>query len=350
MIDLVGVCKRFVGLQEEKAVGVALWVKNLARLTSNQASQTLALDGVTVSVGRGEVFGVFGANGAGKTTLIKVLSGLLAPTSGQVTVNGHTDIRQIKGTISYVSTNGWMGLEWQLTARENLVLYGNIFGLSGKTLTDRCDAALKTVGVADAGHKYVSQLSAGMRQKVTIARGLVLDRPVVYYDEPSVSLDVQSARALRDLIRTDADQHRRTAIIASHSPEDLAVCDRIMLLSHGRILAVGTPAELRAPLAGRRIIEVTFPNVGSDPGFGSLPGVETVAWDDAPGQSGLRQARLTVAQAGFCFDDLADLLITYGIAAHAINEVEVSLAEVYAHYVAVADATGPAADGVAHES
>ena len=122
MIALNHVSKQYIGISGGKDKGIALWVKNLARLTSNRAAPILAVNDVSFTVDRGEVFGVYGANGAGKTTLIKLLSGLLAPTSGAVEVNGAAGYRRVKNMVSYISTNGWMGLEWQLTARENLLL------------------------------------------------------------------------------------------------------------------------------------------------------------------------------------------------------------------------------------
>ncbi|MCL2479300.1 MAG: ABC transporter ATP-binding protein, partial [Treponema sp.] len=222
MIELKNISKQYRGFTVNKDSGIYLWLKNLTALTSNRAAPLLALDGVSFSVQTGEILGIYGGNGAGKTTLIKILSGLLGPTTGEISINGRSDRRHIKDSVSYISTNGWMGLEWQLSARENLILYGNLFGLSGRTLERRCDEVLEAVGMTEDKNKYISQLSAGMRQKITIARGLVLDRPIIFYDEPSVSLDVQSADKLRELIKTDAVQNRRTAIIASHNPEDLS--------------------------------------------------------------------------------------------------------------------------------
>jgi len=260
LIELLHVSKQYRGISVTKDSGVYLWIKNIASLTGNKATPLRALRNITFSVAPGEVFGIYGENGAGKTTLIKILSGLLCPTEGKVLIDGCDKRTHIKNTVSYISTNGWMGLEWQLSAYENVILYGNLFGLSGKSLERRCGEVLETVGMTEEKDKYISQLSAGMRQKITIARGLVLDRPIVFYDEPSVSLDVQSARNLRTLIKTDAQAHRRTAIIASHNVPDLSICDRIMLLHQGEIIALGTIDELVKPFAGFEIFEFTCAN------------------------------------------------------------------------------------------
>jgi len=334
VISLQNVSKLYKGVASNKDSGVYLWIKNFARLTSNKATSLLALNGVSFTVDKGEVFGIYGANGAGKTTLIKILSGLLSPSGGTVMVDGKTGYRDIKNAVSYISTNGWMGLEWQLSARENLILYGNMFGLSGKKLDLKCEEVLRAVGMAEAKDKYISELSAGMRQKITIARGLILDRPVIFYDEPSVSLDVQSARSLRDLIKTDAAENKRTAIIASHNYSDLAVCGRIMLLSKGRIIAIGTPEELREPLYDVQMFEINCLNQGRQIPFDTLDGVESVTYGSIEGKRDMESIKLSVHRKDFSFDHLIDFMIANNIAAHSINPMEITLQEIYEYYLA----------------
>jgi len=335
VITLQNVSKKYIGVNSTKDSGIALWIRNFARLTSNRATPLLALNNVSLSVNSGEIFGIYGANGAGKTTLIKLLSGLLAPSGGTVSIDGKTSYSQLKNLVSYISTNGWMDLEWQLTARENLILYGNMFGLSGKKLAAKCDDVLLAVGMTEAQDKYISQLSAGMRQKITIARGLILDRPVIFYDEPSVSLDVQSARGLRELIQADAAQNCRTAIIASHNAEDLAVCDRIMLLSKGEMLAIGTLDKLKAPLSGVQIVEVKCMRPERETelaGFESLDGVESVICDSVEGKRDVLSVKLSTQISAFSFDRLIDFLIEKNIAAQSINTIEITLQEIYEYY------------------
>jgi len=342
VIALKNVSKLYKGVTTNKDSGVYLWIKNLSQLTSNRATSLLALDDISFSVGKGEVFGIYGANGAGKTTLIKILSGLLAPSGGTVEVDGKTGYRKIKNAVSYISTNGWMGLEWQLTAKENLILYGNMFGLSGKKLYLKCEEVLRAVGMTEAEDKYISELSAGMRQKITIARGLILDRPVIFYDEPSVSLDVQSARDLRGLIQTDAAENKRTAIIASHNYSDLAVCGRIMLLSKGKVIAIGTLDELKRPLEDVQMIEIKCLNQTGEMPFDMLDGVVGVTCSSIEGKRDMQNIRLNVRKQDFSFDGLIDLMIENNIAAHSINPIETTLQEIYEYYLA-----GKEGDGVA---
>jgi len=333
VITLQNVSKRYKGITITKDSGVYLWIKNLANLTGNKASSLLAVNNISFTVNAGEVFGIYGANGAGKTTIIKLLSGLLEPDNGTVEIDKARQTRHIKNKVSYISTNGWMGLEWQLTARENLVLYGSMFGLSGKKLAEKCDEVLHAVGMFEAKDKYISELSAGMRQKITIARGLVLDRPVIFYDEPSVSLDVQSAGNLRDLIKADAEKNNRTAIIASHNAEDLAVCGRIMMLANGEIIAIGTLDELKQPLSGFEMIEINCLNQGRDINLESVSGVASVTYGSIEGKRDILNIKINARKPDFSYDRLIDRLIECNAAVYSINPIEISLQEIYEHYL-----------------
>ena len=252
VIRVCGLGKTYRAIDvDRKDSGIALWLQNLSRLTSNAATATVALSDISFQVEAGEVLGIFGANGAGKTTLIKILSGLLRPDSGTVSIQGESAPDRLKGLVSYVSTNGWMGLEWQLTAYENLLLYGNLFGLGGAELRRRCDVALEMVEMTPNRHKKISELSAGMRQKITLARGLVLERPVLYLDEPTVSLDVQSSAHVRELVSDSSAAQGLTVLIASHNPVDLSICDRILLLHQGRLIAAGRHGRPAGTHAGQ---------------------------------------------------------------------------------------------------
>ncbi|ADL05369.1 ABC transporter ATP-binding protein [Lacrimispora saccharolytica] len=335
MIVLEHVSKKYKGITITKDSGIALWVKNIANLTGNKATELMAVKDVSFSIDKGEIFGIYGANGAGKTTLIKLLSGLLGASSGTVQIDGQTDNKHIKDTVSYISTNGWMGLEWQLTARENLILYGNLFGISGMVLEKKCNEVLEAVGMTAAKDKLVSQLSAGMRQKITIARGLILDRPIIFYDEPSVSLDVQSSRSLRELIKADAVQNNRTAIIASHNTEDLTICDRLMLLSKGEIIAIGTIDELKKPLADIQIIEVKCPAIKREVAFEDICGIDSVRCASVDGKRGYQSIKINARKGEFSLNDLIDFLIEKNIAVLDIKSKEITLQEIYEYYLAL---------------
>jgi ABC-2 type transport system ATP-binding protein len=333
MIELQKISKQYRGISANKDSGVYLWIKNFTSLTSNKATPLLALNNISFSVASGEVFGIYGENGAGKTTLIKILSGLLCPTKGEVKIDGHCDIRHIKKTISYISTNGWMGLEWQLSAKENLILYGNLFGLSGKKLYCKCSEVLEAIGMTEAKDKYISQLSAGMRQKITIARGLIIDRPIIFYDEPSVSLDVQSARNLRALIKADAIQNKRTAIIASHNVQDLSICDRLMFLYKGAIIAIGTMEELKKPFSGIEIIEVSFLKQNQALSLDNLQGIERAAYSSGEGERDVQNVKLFVRKNEFFLNHLVEYFIEKGITVQSIKPMDFTLQTLYEYYL-----------------
>jgi ABC-2 type transport system ATP-binding protein len=345
MIQVSGVCKTYRAIAiDRKDSGIGLWLANLSRLTSNMATATEALKDVSFQVHAGEVLGIFGANGAGKTTLIKILSGLLRPDQGAVIVQGASDPDQLKGLVSYVSTNGWMGLEWQLTADENLLLYGNLFGLGGAELRRRCDGALELVELTAHRHKKISELSAGMRQKVTLARGLMLERPVLYLDEPTVSLDVQSSARVREIAAESASAQGRTVLIASHNPIDLSVCDRILLLHQGKLVALGAMSELLAPLQGRKTLHVSL--AGHDGashdsvtfgGLEALAGVLSVQVEPAQSRRDRLLVRLTIAGGGNCVNAVIDWFLARELPLMGFEMKPVSLQELYEHYVAAND-------------
>jgi ABC-2 type transport system ATP-binding protein len=329
MVELKNVCKQYRGISTNKDSGVYLWIKNAVHLTGNRAASVMALDNVSLSVERGEVFGIYGANGAGKTTLIKILSGLLHPSSGTVKIDGETGSRCIKNKVSYISTNGWMGLEWQLSAKENLILYGNMFGLSGRKLKQKCDEVLDAVGMTESKDKYISQLSAGMRQKITIARGLVLERPVIFYDEPSVSLDVQAAANLRALIKRDAALNGRTAIIASHNAGDISICGRILLLSKGKAIKTGTMDELKSPLSHIQLIEIKCLNPNQALSVESLPGIVSVTQNSVEDKRDILNIKISVLKQDFSLDCLIDYFIENKIIVLGIKPKEISIQEIY---------------------
>lgn len=346
IIEVNQVTKTYQGFSlDRKESGIALWVKNVFQLTANRARTIRALDDISFRIEPGEIFGIYGANGAGKTTLIKLLSGLLLPDSGVLQVNGFTGIHQIKDQISYISTNGWMGLEWQLTVHENLVLYGTIFGISPSRLHTRCRAVTALFGMEDAKDKHISELSAGMRQKVTLMRGFLLDRPILYLDEPTVSLDVQSSIALRQVLVDVARQEGTTIIITSHNPVDLSICQRIMLLHAGRALAINTEYGLARSLIEMAVLHLTCGSLrnGSSTEAATVGDLqEALLQIDAVRKSEVSEANgrrntwhidLLVDREDHATGEVIDWFIAHEIPILNMHRVAPSLQEVYTHYV-----------------
>jgi ABC-2 type transport system ATP-binding protein len=219
-----------------------------------QAVPVVALDGVTVDVPRGELFGLLGPNGAGKTTLIKVLVTLLLPTSGTARVAGFDVVRdahRVRERISMVSggeTSGY-GL---LTVREQLWMFSQFYGIPTRVALGRIDALLKVVGLYDERDRRTSQLSTGMRQKMNVVRGLLPDPEVLFLDEPTVGLDVEAARDIRAYVKTwMREKPDRTVLLTTHYMHEAEeLCDRVAIIHQGRIVACDTPAGLRQRAAG----------------------------------------------------------------------------------------------------
>lgn len=336
VIDVRNISKTYKGFDiDRKETGVGLWIKNIFKLTSNKSQTIHALKNVSFNVRNGEIFGIFGANGAGKTTLVKILSGLLYPSDGSVTINGLDGINNIKNNISYISTNGWMGLEWQLTAKENLILYGNMFGMSGKALNKKCDDVLKQLDMFTAKDKYISQLSAGMRQKITIARGLIIDKPIIYLDEPTVSLDVNSSISLRNIIQEYVNDNNRTAIITSHNPEDLYICDRIMFIYKGEIIAMGPIDELKKPLENIQTVVIKCPHFDSQKlaRIHSIHGVVNILAESIEGKKDYQSIKVNIRKDEATAGDIIDFFIDCSISILGMNTKEASLQEIYEYYV-----------------
>jgi ABC-2 type transport system ATP-binding protein len=218
-----------------------------------------AVDGVSLEVHGGEIFGFLGPNGAGKTTTIKVIVGLLQPTSGTVRVGGH-DVQkeplQAKASSGYVPDEPH--LYPKLTGRELLRFVGDLYGVTGEQVERRIDELLRLFDLTPAADDTIDSYSHGMRQKTALAAALVHDPKVLVLDEPTVGLDPKSARLIKDLLRQMAE--RGAAVFLSTHILEIAenMCDRIGIINQGRLIASGTMAELRALGKGESSLEDIF--------------------------------------------------------------------------------------------
>jgi ABC-2 type transport system ATP-binding protein len=239
---------------------IAVETRALRRVYKTHSEQVVALDGVDLQINRGECFGVLGPNGAGKTTLIKILVTLLLPSSGQAFVDGldiATQFRSLRHRISVVSGGENVGFG-MLTVREQLWMFSQLYGLPSSVAYGRIDELLKRTGLADASGRLVRELSSGMRQKMNLIRGLMTNPRVLFLDEPTVALDVGAARDVREEIRRWMREDRnRTVILTTHymhEADDL--CDRLAIVNHGRIVALGEPAELKHQVQEQAVIDL----------------------------------------------------------------------------------------------
>src|SRR5512144_1990640 len=218
-----------------------LEVNNLVK----QYGDFAAVNGVTFDIQEGEVFSLLGPNGAGKTTTTSMLSTLYTPTSGDATIGGHSITREpmaVKQVIGVVPQE--LALYEDLTARENLVFWGQMYGLSGKALNNRVDEVLEQIGLTDKAKNRVKTYSGGMKRRVNIGVGLLHKPRLLFMDEPTVGIDPQSRRAILDTVK-DLNQQGMTVLYTTHYMEEAEeLSNRVGIIDHGELIAIGTQKEL----------------------------------------------------------------------------------------------------------
>jgi len=246
-----------------------------------------ALDRVNLEVRPGELFGLLGPNGAGKTTLIKILTTLLAPTSGRAWVDGldvatqQHDLRPRINAVSGGESSGY-GI---LTVRENLWLFSRIYGVPNVLVRQRTDRMLEVVGLADKAGSRVSHLSTGQRQKMNFCRGFITDPKILFLDEPTLGLDVTAARNIRQFIRQWMKEDAgRTILLTTHyMAEADELCDRLAIVDRGKILACDTPANLKRQVQEHPMFALTLaPGPAGVPDVSGLPGVHHATRAETP--------------------------------------------------------------------
>lgn len=206
-----------------------------------------AVDGISFTVEKGEIFGLLGQNGAGKTTTIKMLITLLAPTSGTCKVFGYDTFGQekyIRPHINFIF-GGEKGVYPRLSARDNLEYFSNLYHVPPKISAGRINGALELVGLTDKADILCETFSKGMLQRLQIARGLVNDPEILFCDEPTVGLDPIGARTLRDILKTLRERGKTILLTTHYMPEADELCDRIAIINRGRLAAMGTPEQLK---------------------------------------------------------------------------------------------------------
>lgn len=215
-----------------------------------------AVDRVSFTVAQGEVFGFLGANGAGKTTAIRMLIGLLAPSEGQATVAGfdiRTDADRVRARIGYMSQR--FSLYDDLTVRENIALYGGIYGLDDATIRTRGDAILAELNFSQSRDTMVKSLPLGWKQKLAFSVALIHEPAVVFLDEPTGGVDPVTRRQFWEMIYQTAARGT-TVFVTTHYLDEAEYCDRISIMVDGRIAAMGTPEALKQEFGAPTLDEV----------------------------------------------------------------------------------------------
>jgi ABC-2 type transport system ATP-binding protein len=213
-----------------------------------------AVEALSIRVEQGEVFGLLGPNGAGKTTTIKMLTTLLSPTSGAAFVCGNDVVRQavrVRRLIGYVPQ--LISADGTLTGQENLMVFARLYDIPGRECRARVRSALEFMGLEDSADRLVRQYSGGMIRRLEIAQSVLHRPPVLFLDEPTVGLDPGARRLVWEHLDRLRAEHGTTILMSTHLMEEAdSLCDRVAILHHGRVAAIGTPPELKAAVGRKR--------------------------------------------------------------------------------------------------
>ena len=239
----------------------------------------VAVDGVSFRAEPGAVFGLLGPNGAGKSTTINCLSGLLAPTGGQVRILGHdvvTHPRAAKAALGVVPQE--LALYEEVSAAENVRYWGSAYGLAGADLKQRTEEVLEQTGLLDSAGTPVKKFSGGMKRRLNFACGIVHRPKVLLLDEPTVGVDPQTRARLLDLVRHEAEAGTCVLYTTHYMEEAQSLCRTIGIIDHGRLIALGTLEELRGLIAQKEMVRLTgaFDVAATGAALGRLAGVEVV--------------------------------------------------------------------------
>jgi ABC-2 type transport system ATP-binding protein len=298
---------------------VAIHVDKLTR----RFGRFVAVDAVTFDVSRGEVFGFLGSNGAGKSTTIRMLCGLLAPTSGRATVDGidvARDPEGVKRRIGYMSQR--FSLYEQLTVDQNIRFYGGLYGLAGDRMRARHAFAIEMAGLRGREDQLTESLSGGWRQRLALGCALLHEPPIVFLDEPTGGVDPVSRREFWRLI-DDLSAAGTTVLVTTHYLDEAERCDRVAIIQAGKLAALGTIPELKSTFAERPILEIrTADSVRAMSVLDALPAVEKTSLFGTAVHAVLASRAITP-------ESIAASLAAAGVPPTAIQAVIPSLEDVF---------------------
>jgi ABC-2 type transport system ATP-binding protein len=296
---------------------------------SKTFGEVQAVRGVSFEIRRGEIFSLLGPNGAGKTTTISMLSCLIEPTGGDAWVDGHSirsEPQAVKQVIGVVPQE--IALYQTLSARENLLFWGRMYGLGGKRLQERMDEVLETVGLAERAGDRIETFSGGMKRRINIAVGLLHRPQLVFMDEPTVGIDPQSRRNILDMVQ-ELNAQGMTVLYTTHYMEEAQeLSDRIGIIDHGELIALGTQAELTQLVGQEDVVEL---QVGSTEAtdtllaaLGQATGVRQVSATDGT-------VRLIVADGNAALADVIGISNRHQAHISGVSVQEPNLEAVFLH-------------------
>jgi ABC-2 type transport system ATP-binding protein len=291
----------------------------------------VAVDHISFEVEEGEIFGFLGANGAGKTSTIMMLATALNPSSGMATVCGYDIVRErdkVRESIGIVFED--LSLDINLTARENLDFHATLYHLPKKVRGERISQALDLVGLKDKQNIFVKYYSGGMQRRLEIARGMLNSPRVLFLDEPTLGLDVQTRRLLWDYAKRLNKEAGTTILLNTHYVEEADyLCNRVAILEHGKIVMVDTPKALKDSL-GSSVLSIRFPQGALANEFARL--LNGMSWVKKIQQHDA-QLELSVGDKGMKIPEVVRLARQHGFVISAIGEHKPSLEDVFLHYV-----------------
>jgi len=292
-------------------------------------TQIPALDGISLEILPGEIFGLLGPNGAGKSTTVGVLTTRVRPTSGQAWIGEHDVWKEqvrVKYLIGVVPQRP--NLDFSLTAREILVFHAAYFGIGSKQRNERADRLLEKFKLTERANQMVRGFSGGMMQRLSIARAMMHDPQVLFLDEPSAGLDPQTRILLWEIIR-EYHQAGRTVLLTTHNMEEAdALCQRLAIIDHGHVIALDTPSQLKASIPGGFVLRLRFGNQTAElvQRLQSLAGVREVRASDSTG------ADVYADRRGSLISEIANLAANLGAELSDVHISEPSLENLFLHH------------------
>lgn len=310
------------------------WWSRTEQPAAGESREFVALDRVSLEVREGELFGLLGPNGAGKTTIIKILTTLLSPSSGAAYVDGLdvvTAADAVRPRINMVSGGESSGYGI-LNVRENLWLFARIYGVPTAVAQERIDKMLGVVGLTEKAASRISHLSTGQRQKMNFCRGFITDPKILFLDEPTLGLDVTSARAIRAFLKEwMKEKPTRTLLLTTHyMAEADELCDRLAIIDRGRVLACDTPANLKRRVQKYPLYELSLaPGAGRWDAVAALPGVHQSTASTTPTTVELKVSLVEESAIG----SVVQALVVGGARIQTMKKVEPTLEDVFIELV-----------------
>jgi len=297
-----------------------------------------ALKGVSFDVKEGEIFGLLGPNGAGKTTLIKILTTLLIPDAGRATVFGFDVVKhpdEVKKRIG-VMLMGERALYWKLTGRENLEFFGSLYRVPSKILKDRINQIVDFLKINEFIDRLVETYSSGQKVLLAFAKALINDAPLIFLDEPTVALDPRRALDIRQKILS-LKSEGKTIFLTTHIMQEAEeLCDRVAIIDNGKIVAIGTPEELKNTLKGRSAIEVDISSENAEDlanKIANIDGVHKVAWKVVSSERGhITRLRALCDSPRQILPQVVEVILENDAKIYYIKPEEPTLEDVFLYY------------------